>query len=995
MTQDPHRFLNVEQYFGDLPTWDTLQTVVTHSWDAPSHTLSLGFVAAGNPCTMLVALLRKDIFRVRFNPAKATAADYTTHNSRSVVMDTAEELRTALTQDQPFTVQTQEEAGSITLTVSADGSALPTMKLVARFDPFAIEVSGYAGGGEHRVWATAAPAIQFTANGPNDHAIVQAASRPPAASYVGFGEHGGRNLLKNGDQLTYFCFDNYAYNQVYGQGPLDDREPLYHADPFFVELNGGDGGNLYGIFLDNIGECFVDLGRTDSTRYLIGTRFGDLDYYFFLGQTCADVVDGFTSIVGRPRLKPRYALGYHQGCYGYENRGALEWAAGKYRQYGIPLDGLHIDVDIQKHYQTFTIDEGAFPSPREMFEDLREQGIKCSTNITPIVSDQDPGYPTFRDGLAKNYFVVDRRADPDDPQSKVYQQYGGGNGYTTDDGWLARTSYNSGQPYLGEVNYGGSLGTTGHYADLGRKEVRMWWGTQYEYLYEQGLEMVWQDMTTPCVRDTRGDMKGFPFRLLVTDDSVSGAEPVTNEAIRAWNLYSYNLHKATYHGLNNLAGRDNKRNFIVGRGSFTGMHRFAALWTGDNTSTWDFLRINVAQVLSLGMSAQAVCGQDIGGFAQGEPNQGWVGPELLMRWTMAGAFLPWFRNHYVRKGQKQFQEPFQYTEWFATNNQPVPDPPLYEMVVPVCRYYISLRYRLLQLFYDALFENTSTGMPICRALFLTDPADLALFGNRAGFLDNEFCVGNDLLVAPILDPQSSGSGKRDVYLPAGSDWYCFMDNRLPLDHPVSGGTTVRDFDASLGLQDVHLGFLVPIYVRAGAIVPTIELEQYVGERNAKNLPNPVTLNVYPGQSGRYTMYLDDGVSRSSAPVKPLEQGGDPSASDEYRQTVITHSYTGSKTREIKVERVHDGYTPPLEKSFFVAVLHDPSEPKGAAGTGGPLAGVSIGSALTPITAGTVAERAVALDQAPGNGWYYNEGLNRSVIKVLDDNPSITLVLTYV
>src|SRR5207249_1579171 len=186
--------------------------------------------------------------------------------------------------------------------------------------------------------------------------------------------------------------------QVYGQGPLDDQEPLYHADPFFVELNGGDGANLYGIFLDNLGEGFFDLGSTDSTRYLMGTRFGDLDYYFFLGETCADVVGGFTSIVGRPRLKPRYALGYHQGCYGYENRAALEWAVARYRQYQIPLDGLHIDVDIQRRYQTFTIDEGPFPSPKEMFGDLREQGVKCSTNITPIISNQDNAYSTYTDG---------------------------------------------------------------------------------------------------------------------------------------------------------------------------------------------------------------------------------------------------------------------------------------------------------------------------------------------------------------------------------------------------------------------------------------------------------------------------------------------------------------------------------------------------------------------------------------------------------------------
>lgn len=75
-------------------------------------------------------------------------------------------------------------------------------------------------------------------------------------------------------------------------------------------------------------------------------------------------------------------------------------------------------------------------------------------------------------------------------------------------------------------------------------------------------------------------------------------------AIKVWNLYSYNLHKATYHGLNYLPGRENKRNFIIGRGCFSGMHRFAALWTGDNASEWDFLKINVTQVRGGGGKAE-------------------------------------------------------------------------------------------------------------------------------------------------------------------------------------------------------------------------------------------------------------------------------------------------------------------------------------------------------------------------------------------------------
>ncbi len=142
------------------------------------------------------------------------------------------------------------------------------------------------------------------------------------------------------------------------------------------------------------------------------------------------------------------------------------------------------------------------------------------------------------------------------------------------------------------------LGTPGHYPDLARSEVREWWGKQYKYLFEMGLEFVWQDMTTPAIRSTRGDMRSFPFRLLVTDDFLSDEHLKETPFIKMWNLYSYNLHKATYHGLNYLAEnfketlgeRQNKRNFIVGRGSFTGMHRFAALWTGDNSSSWDFLQ---------------------------------------------------------------------------------------------------------------------------------------------------------------------------------------------------------------------------------------------------------------------------------------------------------------------------------------------------------------------------------------------------------------------
>jgi alpha-glucosidase len=535
------------------------------------------------------------------------------------------------------------------------------------------------------------------------------------------------------------------------------------------------------------------------------------------------------------------------------------------------------------------------------------------------------------------------------------------------------------------VYYGGDRGTTGHYPDLGRSQVRRWWGTQYQKLFDMGLEMVWQDMTTPAIRDTRGDMRGLPFRLQLTDDFLSNVPPQQNQAIRVWNLYSYNLHKATYHGLNALRGRENKRNFIVGRGSFTGMHRFAALWTGDNASTWSFLQINVAQVLALGMCGIAICGEDIGGFEAEFDWQRWVDPELLMRWTIVGAFLPWFRNHYIRKGRKLFQEPFRFSSVDLSKVFPVESRKYYGMVLPVCRMYIERRYRLLQLFYDAMWENTLNGMPICRSMILTDAKDKALYNDKIDFLGRQFMVRNDLLLAPILEPESdvNAGGRRDVYLPSGSAWYCYMDNRLPLGAPVEGGTTVRGFDAGLYMDGVHEAFLLPTYVRAGAIVPTIEIEQFIGERGRNGQSNPITLNVYPGANGEYRMYLDDGVSRSSAPKRDENEGGDPAARGQYRELLITHTLGSGTARTIRMERVLDGFQPPFEKFYFVAVLLDPSA--------SPPSTIRIGgTALQQITDGTPEARANSLASSGSNMWFYNENTRIAFVKVFDQPEPIVV-----
>lgn len=117
-------------------------------------------------------------------------------------------------------------------------------------------------------------------------------------------------------------------------------------------------------------------------------------------------------------------------------------------------------------------------------------------------------------------------------------------------------------------------------------------------------------------------------------------------AIEVWSLYALNLHKATYKGWNFNKDREGKRNFIIGRGGYIGLHRYAGLWTGDNASQWEFLKVSVAQVLALGLSGITISGGDVGGFEPQTDQEKWANPELLMRWYCAYSLLPWFRCVY-------------------------------------------------------------------------------------------------------------------------------------------------------------------------------------------------------------------------------------------------------------------------------------------------------------------------------------------------------------
>ncbi|WP_343213435.1 TIM-barrel domain-containing protein [Archangium violaceum] len=783
---------------------------------------------------------------------------------------------------------------------------------------------------------------------------------PGGARYFGFGEKAGEKLLKNEYTLTFFNFDNYIYSTGpipanNGGGPLNPSEALYCSVPLLMENNPTPQGDYagapysYGLFFDNPAQSYINIGTNDYSdmtgKYYFGALYGDMDYYFMAGDDTAEVIQQYTALTGRPPMPPKYVFGYHQGCYGYYSRDILEGVANAFRDARIPIDGLHIDVDFQDNYRTFTSSEKKFPDVAGMMAQLHENGFKCSTNITPLLTDNEYD----ENGNKAPYTQRDALLSINPTPGLIYDTLAGqGPNPNLYQGQVSYGTNNGNNPYLAyppiQQGDGYALNAYGNYPDFGRADVRQVWGAQYSHLLKEvGMDMIWQDMTCPAIAPS-GDSPYKTFPLAI--ETNNGTAYVPNAQMH--NAYVLMLLRATWEGINIL--RPDKRNFIIARGGYAGMQRYAGLWTGDSASSWDFLRINIPEVLNLGLSGIPISGCDIGGFATGDGTTskaeivgdkfkdakvvgGITDYELLTRWMTLGSFLPWYRNHYDGYN-KQFQEPYAYGEPVPTN----------------CRKFVELRYRMLQLYYDAMYQATQTGLPIARALFLNDPQDPRVYD----YLDDQFFIGRDFLVAPITQPGSGNPpvATRSVYLPAGSQWYAFKDNQNPLDAPVEGGTLIDSWVAALDQA--------PIYVRAGAILPFRELEQYVGELSE----NPLTFNIYPGQDSTYSLYQDDGVTTQAE----LHQT--------YRLTELSHQGIPGG-QNIRVRRVFDQYTPP-EKFYYIALL----------GTRAP-SSVKLGNTALPNVGSPD-----SLAASQSNAYYWNESIQITFIKVFDTQPDLTVTAMY-
>ncbi len=561
-------------------------------------------------------------------------------------------------------------------------------------------------------------------------------------------------------------------------GYVEGRDPIYQTVPFYIGLQKG---LAYGIFFDNSYRSYFDFGQFSQGNIWFGAEGGEMNYYFFYGPSIKKILSRYADLTGHMPLVPMWALGNQQSRYSYYPDKMVENVVRLYRQEDLPLDVIHIDIHYLNGYRVFTWNPQRFPDPSALIGKLRQQGVKVVTIVDPGVKYQPPAAgvkpePSMRAELG--------------PQEKSYYAYNEG----LEKGFFQKRQ--SGQLFIGRVWPGESV-----FVDYTLPEARRWWGDLHRAYTDHGVAGIWNDMNEPAdfIDQTGGNQR----------DVVSYDEGENTTHAKNRNVFALLEARATFEGLERL--QPDKRPYIITRAGYAGIQRYATMWTGDSNSTWDSLALSIPMFESLGLSGEPFVGSDVGGFMGRDTG------EMLARWYQVAFLTPFCRNHKDVKGYDQ--EPWRFGKYYED----------------IIRKYLKLRYRLLPFLYTTLEEAHRTGVPLFRPLMLNYQDDPNTYN-----LDDEFMIGDDLLVAPVLKPDLS---QRLVYLPEGV-WYDFWTNKK-----YSGGTMIR-VDAPLETA--------PMFVRAGAIIPLGPEMNYVGEKSV----DPLTFAIYPNENGSAAtiLYEDDGVS---------------------------------------------------------------------------------------------------------------------------------------
>ncbi|MFD5729904.1 glycoside hydrolase family 31 protein [Streptomyces sp. NPDC058368] len=419
---------------------------------------------------------------------------------------------------------------------------------------------------------------------------VQRSEVPADARFFGLGGRAAGPRLRNGSYALWNTDPGGRF------GPGDD--PLYLTMP--VQLVVADAGTHL-VFYDNSWSGRVSLregkegagsGHDRPGASEVRVDGGPLRCWAVAG-TPARVLAGWSVLTGAAAVPPSWALGPQHARWGFGSEREVRRIVAGYREQGLPLSVLHLDIDHYDAHRVFTVDRGRFPDLPGLAGELREAGVRLVSIVDPAVA-AVRGNAVYDSGRAvgpSGAFVRDAR----------------------------------GREVRGEVWPGACV-----YPDFTDPGVREWWGGLYAERLAQGFSGVWHDMNEPVSFAAFGD-PSLPRSALHALEGRGG------DHREAHNVYGLAMARAGYEGLARL--RPEERPFLFSRSGWAGMQRYGGTWSGDVATGWPGLRASLALVLGLGLCGVPYSGPDVGGF-DGSPS-----PELYLRWFQLGAYLPLFRTH--------------------------------------------------------------------------------------------------------------------------------------------------------------------------------------------------------------------------------------------------------------------------------------------------------------------------------------------------------------
>ena len=584
-----------------------------------------------------------------------------------------------------------------------------------------------------------------------------------------------------------------------GYGNLRGRERLLYQQnmkivvPVFVSTRG------YGVLLDCGSLMTFRDGPAGACWW--ADVVDELDFYFIAGGSFDAVTQNLHELTGKAPMLPKWAFGYAQSKERYVNARELVEVVREYRRRKIPLDLIVLDWKSWPNgagWGQKNFDSVRFPDPKALTDELHSLGARLMVSIWPIMTGDCPNQ---RELQARSLML--------------------GN----------QSTYNAFLPEAREV----------------------YWNQAERGLFANGVDAWWCDCTEPFEADWSGETKPEPQpRLLVNTEAAK--KYLDHGQI---NTYSLPHSQGIYEGQRRITS--DKRVINLTRSGYAGQHRYATIcWNGDICATWQTLRNCIPEGVNFCATGEPFWTVDIGGFfinndpklwfwsgdyAEGcrgltdinalEPDPTDTGCrdlgfwELYVRWLQYAAFLPMFRSHGTDAAREIWR--------FGDEGNPFYD--------TIARF-IRLRYQLIPYVYSLAAQVTMLGTPMLRAVALDFPADV-----KTHDLTDEFLFGPAFLVCPVTTPMYYGKHSqpivgapesREVYLPAGTKWFDFWTDKV-----FEGGQTIT-VDAPLEKM--------PLFVRAGSILPMTEPTQFVDEEPAA----PYEIRIYRGADGTFRIYEDAG-----------------------------------------------------------------------------------------------------------------------------------------